>query len=110
MANPLNPSSLLTPLISSAAMRAVVDDRAHLQRMLDFEAALARAAAAVAAIPAGGVDAVLQAAKAELYDCAAIGAAATRAGNVAIPMIEALAAEVAKTNPVAARYVNWGAT
>ena len=34
-------------------MRAVVDDRAHLQRMLDFEAALARAEAAVAVIPAG---------------------------------------------------------
>ena len=37
-------------------MRAVVDDRAHLQRMLDFEVALARAEAAVAVIPAGCVD------------------------------------------------------
>ena len=52
MTNPLAPSSLLTPLISSAAMRAIVDDRARLQRMLDFEAALARAEAAVGVIPA----------------------------------------------------------
>ncbi len=41
-------------------MRAVVDDRAHLQRMLDFEAALARAEAAVAVIPAGSVEAIAQ--------------------------------------------------
>ena len=84
-------------------MRAVVDDRARLQRMLDFEAALARAEAAVAVIPAGGVDAIANAAKADLYDCAAIGAAAVRAGNIATPMVEALAAEVAKTDAWAAR-------
>jgi 3-carboxy-cis,cis-muconate cycloisomerase len=110
MTNPLNPSSLLTPLISSAAMRAVVDDRAHLQRMLDFEAALARAEAAVAVIPAGGVDAVVAAAKAELYDCTALGEAAVRAGNIAVPVVKALTAEVAKTDTWAARYVNWGAS
>ena len=91
-------------------MRAVVDDRAHLQRMLDFEAALARAEAAVAVIPAGSVEAIANAAKAELYDCAAIGEAAVRAGNIATPLVEALTAEVAKTDSWAARYVNWGAT
>jgi hypothetical protein len=32
MTNPLAPSSLLTPLLSSAAMRAILDDRARLQR------------------------------------------------------------------------------
>ena len=42
MTSPLAQSSLLTPLISSAAMRAILDDRARLQRMLDFEIALAR--------------------------------------------------------------------
>ena len=57
MTNPLAPSSLLTPLISSAAMRAIVDDRARLQRMLDFEVALARAQAAVGIIPALATDA-----------------------------------------------------
>ena len=45
-------SSLLAPLFSSAAMRAIVDDRARLQRMLDFEAALARAEAGAGIIPA----------------------------------------------------------
>ncbi len=110
MTSPLNPSSLLTPLMSRAAMRAVVDDRAHLQRMLDFEAALARAEAAVAVIPAGSVDAITNAAKAELYDCAALGEAAVRAGNIATPVVEAFTAEVAKTDSWSARFVNWGAT
>ena len=39
---------LLAPMLSSAAMRAVCDDRVALQNMLDFEAALARAEAATA--------------------------------------------------------------
>ena len=106
----LNPSPLLTPLISSAAMRAVVDDRAHLQRMLDFEAALARAEAAVAVIPAGCVGPISNACKAERYDLAALGEAAARAGNIATPLVAALTDEVAKTDAEAARYVHWGAT
>ena len=50
-------SPLLAPLFSSAAMRAVCDDAAYLQHMLDFEAALARAEAAVGVIPASAVGA-----------------------------------------------------
>jgi 3-carboxy-cis,cis-muconate cycloisomerase len=110
MTNPLNPSSLLTPLISSAAMRAIVDDRVHLQRMLDFEAALARSEAAVAVIPAGAVDRIGAACKAELYDLTKLGEAATRFGSVAAAVISALAEEVAKTDIEAARFVHWGAT
>src|SRR5262245_23096546 len=110
MSNPLHPSPLLTPLISSAAMRAIVDDRAQVQRMLDFEAALARAEAAVAAIPAGCVHAISGACKAERYDLAALGEAAARAGNVASALIAALTEEVAKTDADAARFVHWGAT
>jgi 3-carboxy-cis,cis-muconate cycloisomerase len=110
MTNPLNPSSLLTPLISSAAMRAIVDDRTHLQRMLDFEAALARSEAAVAVIPASAVDRISAACKAERYDLAALGEAAARAGNVATAVIAALTDEVAKTDVEAARFVHWGAT
>src|SRR5581483_8224345 len=98
MSNPLSPSSLLTPLISSAPMRAIVDDRARLQRMLDFEAALARAEAALAVIPASATEPITAACRAVLYDPAAIGMAAVAAGNVAVPLVDALTAEVAKTN------------
>src|SRR6266851_4696005 len=110
MTNPLAPSSLLTPLISSAAMRAIVDDRARLQRMLDFEVALARAQAAVGIIPALATDAIAAAASAERYDIKALGEEAITFGNVAIPLIRALSAEVAKTDAAAAGYVHWGAT
>jgi len=104
------PSSLLTPLISSAAMRTVVDDRAHLQRMLDFEAALARAEAAVGVVPAGCVDPIGAAAKADRYDVGAIGEAAAQAGDIASPLVAALSEEVARSDAEAARYVNWGAS
>jgi 3-carboxy-cis,cis-muconate cycloisomerase len=98
-------------MFSSAAMRSVVGDQARLQRMLDFEAALARAEAAVGVIPARAAPTIAAACRAERYDIAAIGEAAVAAGNVAIPLIEALTAEVAKSDDAeAARYVHWGAT
>jgi 3-carboxy-cis,cis-muconate cycloisomerase len=110
MTTALTPSALMTPLVASAAMRAVMDDRAHLQRMLNFEAALARAEAAVAAIPAGCVGPISGACKAEHYDLAALGEAAVRAGNIAAPLIAALTEAVAKTDAEAARFVHWGAS
>jgi 3-carboxy-cis,cis-muconate cycloisomerase len=109
MISPLTPSSLLTPLLSSPDMRAILDDRARLQRMLDFEATLARAEAAVGVIPATAIEPIANAARAERYDIAALGEAAVAAGNVAIPLIGALTAEVAKTDRTAAGYVHWGA-
>src|ERR1700716_4235713 len=110
MTSPLVPSSLLTPLISSAAMRAILDDRARLQRMLDFEVALARAEAAGGIVPARAIDRIAEAARAERYDLTALGEAAVAAGNIAIPLINALTVEVAKSDATAAGYVHWGAT
>jgi 3-carboxy-cis,cis-muconate cycloisomerase len=103
-------SPLLAPMLSSAAMRAVCDDVAYLQQMLDFEAALARAEAATGVIPASAASGIGRACKASAFDLAGIAEAATRSGNLAIPMVKALTAEVAKTDPEAARYVHWGAT
>ncbi|MGM4928742.1 3-carboxy-cis,cis-muconate cycloisomerase [Tardiphaga sp. 619_E2_N8_5] len=103
-------SPLLAPLLSSPAMRAVCDDTAHLQHMLDFEAALARAEAAVGVIPASAVAAIEAACKADQFDLAALADAATRSGNLAIPLVKTLTAKVAKADAEAARYVHWGAT
>jgi 3-carboxy-cis,cis-muconate cycloisomerase len=91
-------------------MRAVCDDTAHLQHMLDFEAALARAEAAVGVIPASAVAAIEAACKADQFDLAALADAATRSGNLAIPLVKTLTAKVAKADAEAARYVHWGAT
>ena len=110
MATPLLPASLLTPLFSSAAMRAVLDDRARLQRMLDFEVALARAEAALGVIPAGTASSIANACQADRFDISTIGEEAVAAGNIAIPLVKALTAEVAKSDAEAARYVHWGAT
>jgi 3-carboxy-cis,cis-muconate cycloisomerase len=103
-------SPLLAPMFSSAAMRAVCDDTATLQHMLDFEAALARAEAAVGVIPASATGPIAKACKAEAFDLAALAEAATRSGNLAIPLVKALTAAVAKADAGAARYVHWGAT
>ena len=102
--------SLLAPLFSSAAMRAIMDDRARLQRMLDFQAALARAVAAVGIIPAGAAGEIADACRAERYDIAVLAEAATATGTIAAPLINTLTAEVRKRDAKAAGYVHWGAT
>src|SRR3954452_19843775 len=103
-------SPLLAPMLSSAAMRAVCDDAATLQHMLDFEAALARAEAAAGVIPASAVGSIANACRAEAFDLSALAEAATRSGNLAIPLVKALTAAVGKADADAARYVHWGAT
>jgi 3-carboxy-cis,cis-muconate cycloisomerase len=97
-------------MLSSAAMRVVCDDVACLQRMLDFEAALARAEAATAVIPANAAGPIAQACKASSFDIAALAEAATRSGNVAIPLVKVLTDKVAEADTDAAHYVHWGAT
>jgi 3-carboxy-cis,cis-muconate cycloisomerase len=103
-------SPLLAPMLSSAAMRVVCDDATYLQRMLDFEAALARAESATGVIPASAAGPIATACKAESFDPGALAEAATRSGNLAIPLVKALTAKVAKADADAARYVHWGAT
>src|SRR6202163_5125264 len=103
-------SPLLAPMLSSPAMRAVCDDVAYLQHMLDFEAALAHAEAATGVIPLGAAGPIAMACKAEGFDSAGLAEAATRSGNLAIPLVKALTAKVAEADADAARYVHWGAT
>ena len=91
-------------------MRAVCDDAVYLQYMLDFEAALARAEAVVGVIPAGATQPIAKACRADAFDLPALAETATRSGNLAIPLVKALTAAVAKTDADAARYVHWGAT
>ena len=103
-------SPLLAPMLSSAAMRDVCDDATYLQHMLDFEAALARAEAATGVIPASAADPITKACRAESFDLETLAEAATRSGNLAIPLVKALTAHVAGADADAARYVHWGAT
>jgi 3-carboxy-cis,cis-muconate cycloisomerase len=102
--------SLLDPLFRTSEMAAVFDDRARLQGMLDFEAALARAEAAHGLVPAKAASAITAACDAATYDLHALAAATAKAGNPAIPMVRTLTAEVARRDTAAANFVHWGAT
>lgn len=101
---------LLGPLFVTAEAADLWSPRARLQGMLDFEAALARAEAAVGVIPPAAVPAIAAACDAGHYDLAALGAEAALAGNAAIPMVRHLTRRVAVTDADAARFVHWGAT
>jgi 3-carboxy-cis,cis-muconate cycloisomerase len=102
--------TLLGPLFAPDEVRAVFSDRACLQGMLDFEAALARAEGRVRVIPKKAAAAIASCCKAELIDSEAIARAAPSGGNTAIPLVKQLTALVARDNAEAARFVHWGAT
>ena len=83
---------------------------ARIQAMLDVEAALAEAEASNGVIPGEAASAIRAAAKADLYDIAALQSEAERAGNLAIPLVRQLTSRVLSNNSEGARYVHWGAT
>ncbi len=101
---------LLDPLFTTAEAARIFAPRARLQGMLDFEAALAWAEAAVGVIPQTAVAAIAKACDASLYDLNALGAEAALAGNTAIPMVKHLTRKVKEADEEASRYVHWGAT
>jgi 3-carboxy-cis,cis-muconate cycloisomerase len=102
--------NLLDPLFRSQAVEKVFSNRATLQAMLDFEAALARAEARAGFIPASAAPAIEAKCRAELYDMTVLARSAAGAGNLAIPLVKQLTLLVAKKDKDAARYVHWGAT
>jgi len=102
--------SLLDSLFGSDAINEVFADHMRLQRMLDFEAALARAEARVEVIPKSAAGPITSQCKAELLDLNALSLAASKAGNLAIPMVKQLTDLVGKQDKEASRYVHWGAT
>jgi 3-carboxy-cis,cis-muconate cycloisomerase len=102
--------NLLDPLFRSQAVEKVFSNRATLQAMLDFEAALARAEARAGFIPASAAPAIEAKCRAELYDMTVLARSAASAGNLAIPLVKQLTLLVAKKEKEAARYVHWGAT
>jgi len=102
--------SLLGGLFGAPEVDAVFTDTARLQAMLDVEAALARAQARCAVIPAGALGPIEASCQAALYDVSALGRATALAGNPAIPLVKALTAQVARDSAEAARWVHWGAT
>jgi 3-carboxy-cis,cis-muconate cycloisomerase len=102
--------NLLDGLFRSDEVEKWLSDRTCLQAMLSFESALAKAEAQAGVIPKSVVQPIAQQCKAPLFDLDALSRAAKSAGNIAIPVVKALTALVAKNNAEAAGYVHWGAT
>jgi len=96
--------------LASPEVMQVLDERAYVQAMLDFEAALARAQAAAGAIPARAGEVIAAACDARQFDPEALAIEGGRVGTVAIPLVKALTAAVAKVDPEAALVVHWGGT
>jgi 3-carboxy-cis,cis-muconate cycloisomerase len=83
---------------------------ARLQRMLDFEVALARAEARCGVIPSPAAEVIASCCRAELLDDESLDREACLAGNFAIPLVRQLTQLVAGRDREAAGYVHWGAT
>jgi 3-carboxy-cis,cis-muconate cycloisomerase len=105
-------AGLFDSLSTARAMGEVFCDRARLQALLDFEAALARAEADAGAIPKAAAEVIATCCRAELFDPVALAEGAGNAGNLAIPVVRALTALVAArgAGAAAAGFVHWGAT
>ncbi|SDI44883.1 3-carboxy-cis,cis-muconate cycloisomerase [Pseudomonas panipatensis] len=103
-------NQLFDAYFTQPAMREQFCDRARVQGMLDFEAALARAEARVGVIPTSAVAPIEAACRAEYYDFAALAQAICSAGNSAIPLAKALGKRIAARDAEAERYVHLGAT
>jgi 3-carboxy-cis,cis-muconate cycloisomerase len=84
--------------------------KARLERILEFESALARALARAGVIDKSASAAIASACEPSRFDLAAIERGAVSAGNEAIPIVEQLRALVEQTDANAVSYVHWGAT
>ncbi|MGW2231163.1 3-carboxy-cis,cis-muconate cycloisomerase [Streptomyces formicae] len=99
---------LLSPAAAGSAAEAATSDAAFLQALLDAEAALARAQAAVGVAPQEAAAAVTDAARdAARFDLRDIALRARDGGNPVIPLVADLTAAVPES---AAPYVHRGAT
>jgi 3-carboxy-cis,cis-muconate cycloisomerase len=98
------------PLFTPPVLAKAFSRTARVERMLEAEAALARAEARAGIIPQDAAESIARACRAEAYDIDALHAAATDAGNLAIPLVAALTRRVGEQDAAAKGYVHWGAT
>jgi 3-carboxy-cis,cis-muconate cycloisomerase len=102
--------TMLDPLFGWEVTDLIFSDSVRIQRMLDFERALAAAEARLNVIPKSAEPAISSHCKVELFDLPPIAQAAATAGNLAIPLVKELTKLVAQSDEEASRYVHWGTT
>lgn len=103
-------AKLIDSLSTTEPLSEIFSDRAVLEAMLDFEAALARVEARLGIIPSATADAIASAARADSFDIAQLSRDTFRAGTPGIPLAKTLTEKVRAANPDAAKFVHWGAT
>jgi 3-carboxy-cis,cis-muconate cycloisomerase len=105
---PVNPadSPILGTLYGSDAMRAVFDERAYFQRMLDVEAALARVQARLGIIPADAAATITDSARVENLSTEELAASARNVGYPVVGMVAGLSRAAGD----AGGWTHWGAT
>ena len=94
-------------LFSTPQMSAAFSSHAHVQAMLAFEVALARAEAYLGIIPQEAADVIAANCNVEAYDIDALYHEAAQAGTPAIPLVRMLTVQIEGD---ARKYVHWGAT
>jgi 3-carboxy-cis,cis-muconate cycloisomerase len=102
--------SIFEGFLSTSETLDAFSDRAFVDAMLRFEAALARAQAAEGLIPESAAHSIVGSCKVELFDVAKIVRESGRAGSVAIPLVKALREAVGLFNAEAAPFVHFGST
>jgi 3-carboxy-cis,cis-muconate cycloisomerase len=102
--------TLLDPLFRWEPVAKLFRDDIYLQRMLDFEAALAQAEASSGIIPSSAANTIAAKCRAELFDKQKLSEDASLTGNLAIPLVKQLRALVAADNKDAAGFAHFGAT
>ncbi len=105
-------TGLTAPMYGSPEVLEIFSAAGFVRRMLDVEAALARAEGRCGVIPAEAAATITQvcAAPGQGMDLDALAQGAIGAGNLAIPFVKQLTALVSAHDEHAARYVHWGAT
>ena len=104
------PVRLIESLSTTEALSNIFSDDSVLRAMLDFEAALARAEGRLGVIPETAAGVIEKVAKDFTPGDANLAHDALRAGTPAIPFVKALTERVRAADPMAARFVHWGAT
>jgi 3-carboxy-cis,cis-muconate cycloisomerase len=99
-------SPIFGTLYGSDAMRAVFDDLAFCQRMLDVEAGLARVQARMGIIPAEAAAAITAAARVENLDIAAMASSVANVGYPVVGLVAGLSAAAGAHGG----WTHWGAT
>jgi len=97
---------LLGGVLARGDVAACLDDVAWLRALLDVEAALARAQAAVGLLTPEAAEAITGACERDEYDLESLGDAAASAGNPVVPLV----AEIRSRAGAAAGSVHRGAT